>query len=206
MVVSDLWCSALTWQMDKLFHMTIWMKMIVIRTELPASRNLGVNWIRLTWALNFSWWSLLQQWEIGTQNMCALLFKYCLMILFSSMCTATGTCHSIPTQTPCVLMYHFWILRIYSNFSRSRSHSSISYIYIVYMWQMSSVFKMASASSAFHVWNDEWLLALPDERKHETFSSKMAMCFKNIFTHIYIYIYIYICTYISLASDGLVSS
>ena len=38
-------------------------------------------------------------------------------------------------------------------------------------------FKMAAASSAFHVWNDEWLLALPDEWKHETIGSNMAVLF-----------------------------
>ena len=39
------------------------------------------------------------------------------------------------------------------------------------------IFKMAATSSAFHVWNDEWLLALPDEWKHETIGSKMAVLF-----------------------------
>ena len=38
-------------------------------------------------------------------------------------------------------------------------------------------FKMAAASSAFHVWNDERLLALPDEWKHETICSNMAVLF-----------------------------
>ena len=31
--------------------------------------------------------------------------------------------------------------------------------------------------NALHVWNDEWLLALPDEWKHETIGSKMAVLF-----------------------------
>ena len=31
--------------------------------------------------------------------------------------------------------------------------------------------------SVFHVWNDEWLLALPDEWKHETIGSNMAVLF-----------------------------
>ena len=39
------------------------------------------------------------------------------------------------------------------------------------------IFKMAAASSAFHVWNDECLLALPDEWKHETIGSNMAVLF-----------------------------
>ena len=39
------------------------------------------------------------------------------------------------------------------------------------------IFKMAAPSSAFHVWNDEWLLALPDEWKHETIGSNMAVLF-----------------------------
>ena len=42
---------------------------------------------------------------------------------------------------------------------------------------LKTIFKMADASSAFHVWNDEWLLALPDEWKHETIGSNMAVLF-----------------------------
>ena len=61
------------------------------------------------------------------------------------------------------------------------------------MWQMSSVLSHESAqrndaghlicendinfSSEFHVWNDEWLLAFPDEWKHETIGSNMAVLF-----------------------------
>ena len=44
-------------------------------------------------------------------------------------------------------------------------------------WYYHGIFKMAAASSAFHVWNDEWLLALPDEWKHETIGSNMAVLF-----------------------------
>ena len=42
---------------------------------------------------------------------------------------------------------------------------------------------MADTSSAFHAWNDEWLLALPDEWKHETIGSKWPCCFKDIFIY-----------------------
>ena len=35
----------------------------------------------------------------------------------------------------------------------------------------------ALLKSAFHVWNDEWLLALPYEWKHETIGSNMAVLF-----------------------------
>ena len=45
------------------------------------------------------------------------------------------------------------------------------------MMSWKCIFKMAASSSAFHVWNDEWLLALPDEWKHETIGSKIAVLF-----------------------------